>query len=285
MAIGRGLVAFTLSPVWSRGDARFPGGGRNRGDSPEEDFRKMMTVATFGVASVLAFVHVFGGRLAGAVEAESHSRGVSVGAGVTVAFVFLYLMPELDYFRRLLEAEFSAALVDEALYLAALVGVTIYYGLEHLAHEVRPDPAVQADEESSFGHDYVFWTHVGWYAVYNVIIGAFLTHGEQETVQGLVIYGAAMGVHFLAVDATMRRHHRHVYRASGRWLLAAAVLVGWLVGAVVPVGAEVLAVVMAFLIGGLLINAIKDEVPPSEQARFGPFLAGVVGFSLLLVVV
>lgn len=242
-----------------------------------------MTVATLLIALVLAAVHVFGDRIADRL-ADSHHRWLSVGAGVTVAFIFLYLLPELDYFRRILEDHPATAVVDELLYLAALVGVTIYYGLEHLAHRVRSRHLDDPADDSPFGHDYVFWMHMGWYAVYNVIIGALLMHGEQETIHGLALYAVAMAMHFATVDAALRRHHLHVYHTTGRWVLAAAMLAGWAAGSLIAVSPAAIALMVAFVAGGLLINAIKDELPRSERAHFLPFLGGVVGFSVILIV-
>ena len=242
-----------------------------------------MTLAALLVALVLSAVHVWGAQIA-SVLSDSHQWWLSVGAGVTVAFVFLYLLPELEYYRQLLAEHPAMGVGDQAMYLIALVGVTIYYGLEHLAQRARHHGSDDGGDTSRFGHDYVFWLHMGWYAVYNIIIGLLLLYGEQETIQGLLLYGVAIAVHFATIDAAMRRHHRHVYRMTGRWILAVAVIAGWVLGAFVAVTTAMIALVMAFVAGGLLINAIKDELPSSERARFVPFLVGVVGFSTVLVV-
>ncbi len=243
-----------------------------------------MVIATFAVAVVLGLVHVFGGRVA-SMMADTHHRWLSVGAGITVAFLFLYLLPELEQFHRHLRDHPVAGEVDEVIYIAAVVGVTLYYGLEHLAYRVRRRHREETERDDAFGHDWVFWLHMGWYAVYNVIIGTLLLHGEQATIRGLLLYAVAMAVHFLTIDTTMRRHHEHVYRQTGRWVLAAAVLAGWALGAAVPVGVELVALAVGFLSGGLLINAVKDELPSSGRAKFLPFVGGVLFFSALAVVI
>ena len=243
-----------------------------------------MVVATLVVAVVLGLVHVFGGEIA-SMLADTHHRWLSVGAGVTVAFVFLYLLPELEYLHHHLRDDPITGGIDEVIYVAAVVGVTLYYGLEHLAYRVRQRHREESEQDDAFGHDYVFWLHMGWYAVYNVIIGALLLHGEQETIRGLSLYAVAMAVHFLTIDTTMRRHHEHVYRRTGRWILAAAVVGGWTLGAAAPVGVGLIALAMGFLSGGLLINAIKDELPSSGRAKFFPFVVGVALFSAFAIVI
>ena len=247
-----------------------------------------MTTATLFVAVGLGAVHIFGDRIA-AVLSDSHHRWLSVGGGTTVAFIFLYLLPELDYFRRILEEHPATGQIDRLLYLSMLGGVIVYYGLEHLGYRFR-QPMLDDDSDgskngSTIGHDYVFWLHMGWYGLYNAIIGALLLYGEQETVHGLVLYGMAIAIHFSTVDASMRRHHRQVYHGTGRWVLAATVVAGWALGYLLPLTTVAIAGAMAFVAGGLLINAVKDELPSSRRARFIPFLGGVIIFGTLLVVV
>ncbi len=243
-----------------------------------------MTIATLLVAAGLGAVHIFGDRIASALS-DSHDRWLSVGGGTTVAFIFLYLLPELDYFRRILEEHPATQQIDRLLYLSMLGGVIVYYGLEHLGYRVRRPMSDDDTDDSPIGHDYVFWLHMGWYALYNVIIGALLLYGEQETVHGLVLYGVAIAIHFSTVDASMRRHHRHVYHTTGRWVLAMTVVAGWGLGFVLPLSTAAIAGAMAFVAGGLLINAVKDELPSSRRARFFPFVGGVLLFGTLLVAI
>ena len=43
-----------------------------------------------------------------------------------------------------------------------------------------------------------------------------------------------------------------------------------------------LALLNSLFAGVLIISTIKEELPSSRHGRFGPFLAGVIGFELLL---
>lgn len=242
-----------------------------------------MIVLTLLIALCLGLVHVFGGRLSALASSGTERRWLSVCGGITVAFVFLYLLPELEYFRSHVAEHPTLGAFDEFLYLTVLIGVALYYGLEHLAYRARSHYHEVHPEESDPGHDYVFWLHMGWYAVYNIIIAVLLSHGEQETMRGLAVYGLVMAVHFVSVDAVMRRHHRHVYRKTGRWILAGAVVTGWGLGAFTSPSTTVVAIIIAFLAGGLLINAIKDELPSSEWAHFVSFLIGVAVFATIVI--
>ncbi len=238
-----------------------------------------MTAIAFFIAIILGLVHVFGTHLT-FLEIDPRSGWLSAGAGVTVAFIFLYLLPELSHFRDLLSDHPHFGAIDELTYLLALTGVALFYAMEHLAFHTRR--ATDETDDSPFGHDYVFWLHMGWYALYNVIIGALLLYGDQTTPRGLATYGLTMAVHFSVVDASMRHHHRHVYRATGRWILAVAVVVGWALAALVPLSMALIAISTAFLAGGMLITAVKDELPSRQKTRLLPFLSGTTAAAVLL---
>ena len=240
-----------------------------------------MTIVALVVTVILAMVHIFGAHIA-SMMADTHHRWLSVGAGVTVAFVFLFLLPELAHFQQILAETTQGRWYEEVIYVTAIGGVTVYYGLEHLAYRVRKPHREEPEQQTPFGHDYVFWLHMGWYAFYNVIVGTLLLYGDQESIEGLILYAVAMAVHFLTIDTAMRRHHEQVYRQTGRWILAAAVVIGWALGSVAPLGLGLIAAAMGFLSGGLLINAIKDELPSSGRAKFVPFIGGVLVFSILV---
>jgi zinc transporter ZupT len=241
-----------------------------------------MIAASFAIAVILSLVHILGGRFS-FLEIDPRSRWLSAAGGVTIAFLLLHLIPELNSLGQELSGHDRLGSLEQMIYVVALVGVTIFYGLEHLAFVARPSTRESDLDSPPFGHDYVFWVHMGWFALYNMIIGILLTHGQQEEGRGLVAYGIAMGFHFAVVDAAMRSHHRHVYRRTGRWLLAPAVIAGWAVGTFVPLSTVVVALITAFLAGAMLITSVKDEIPSAKQARFVPFASGAVIAAAVLV--
>ena len=83
---------------------------------------------------VLALPYVFGGKLQ--IERFRHRRRwLSVSAGVSVAYVFIQLFPELrEAHDQFLEATAHRSLrfPEHRVAFAALVGFVLYYGLEHL---------------------------------------------------------------------------------------------------------------------------------------------------------
>src|SRR5829696_9068335 len=53
-------------------------------------------------------------------------------------------------------------------------------------------------------------------------------------------------------DHGLREHHKDAYLRKGRWVLAAAVVLGWVVGLLTEIPEVAIAVLTAFLAGGVI---------------------------------
>lgn len=234
-----------------------------------------------GAAMALALIHVFAGKMR-FLSGIPRSRWLSAAGGVSVAYVFLHLLPELAA----AQEEFRASagplfgLVERHVYLVAMVGLAAFYGLEHLAMESRRAKHHGAGEDETTAG--VFWVHIGSFAVYNLLVGYLLLHREEGAHGSLVLYVVAMGLHFLVNDFSLWEHHKRRYAGVGRWIISAAVLIGWGVGALTEIHALAILIVLALLAGGIILNVLKEEVPGERQSRFWAFALGMSGYAALL---
>ena len=239
----------------------------------------------------LALVHVFADRLR-FLEAIPRSRWLSMAGGVSVAYVFVHLLPEVGAAASAIDESGTVlATVDRHVYLVTLAGFVAFYGLERFA-VIGTD----ADDATGTGTDAagddadrepsgVFWVHAGSFAAYNALVGYLLVHREESGVASLTVFFLAMALHFVVNDFGLREHHGRIYHRYGRWLLAVAVLFGLVVGYLTPVSEFALAVLLAFLGGGIVLNVIKEELPSERRSRFWAFVVGATGYSLLLLAV
>lgn len=217
------------------------------------------------IACGLAAAHLLAGSLR-FLDGVPRSRWLSAAGGASVAYVFLHLLPDLA------AAHERQGVRSETVYfIIALAGLVGFYGVER---QVR----LHAREEAPG----VFWTHVGSFAAYNIIIGYLLLHREESGLSALLLYGGAMALHFLSSDYGMRLDHQRAYDHKARWMLAGAVLLGWLAGWLVEVPRGAVDGLFAFLAGGVVLNVMKEELPEERQSRFGAFLAGVTAYGALL---
>ena len=228
------------------------------------------------LAFILALVHLFAGYLR-FLRGIPRSRWLSLAGGASVSYVFLHLLPELRSGQITLEESTVPVLgyLEHHVYLLALLGLVVFYGLERAAKLSR----APSDETPSAG---VFWLHMASFFVYNLLIGYLLVHREEPGLESLLFYFAAMALHFIVNDFGLREHHEDRYHRHGRWMLAGAVMSGWAVGILTEVSEPVLAVLISFLGGGIILNVLKEELPEERKSRFWAFVLGSAGYALLL---
>jgi hypothetical protein len=86
----------------------------------------------------------------------------------------------------------------------------------------------------------------------------------------------------LVTDYGLNEDHKAPYRHIGRWVLAVAVLLGLGIGYATEISEAAIAVLTAFLAGGVILNVLKEEVPSERQSRFWAFAAGLAAYAALL---
>jgi hypothetical protein len=234
--------------------------------------------------AVLAAIHLSAGKLR-FLNGVPRSRWLSIAGGVSIAYVFVRLLPELaagqDVVNRSLPEVFLV--IEKHVYLIALGGLLAFYGLERVVREAQRTPGERFGGSTTSPQ--VFWLHIGSFALYNVLIGYLLVHREVPGVLSLLLFTVAMGFHFLVTDFGLREDHRAEYGRYGRWVLLVALLAGWGAGLLVGVSDLLIVVLSSFLAGGVILNALKEELPQERRSRLVPFFAGAVAYSLILLVI
>jgi hypothetical protein len=236
---------------------------------------------TYVAASlVLAAAHVGAGRVH-AARWLSRRQWLSLAGGVSVAYVFVHLFPELRHGSEALREldVLGSVFLGRHVFFPVFVGFVTFYGLERLASRSNGSD----DDSGSSTSNGVFWLHVGSFAVYNLIIGYTLHH--QKPFETLALFTLALGVHFVVTDDHLREHHRERYRTVGQWAVSAAVVGGTLVSLVVTIPSAIYEVTLAFLAGGIVLNVMTQELPDRSESGFPSFLAGAAGYTALLAVV
>ena len=227
------------------------------------------------LAVALAALHLFARRIR--FQNIPRSRVLSAAGGVAVAYIFVRLLPELDA-----AGEHVGELLPQLahpVYLLALAGLGLFYGVERAAKQSkrrRGDGTGEPRASTS-----ATWLSFASYGTYNAIIGYALVR-DQETLRSLLLFAIAMGLHFAVNDHSLRMEHRGAYDGLGRWLLAAAILLGAVLGAVLTVREAVIGALLAFIGGGVILNVMKEELPEERESSFPAFAVGAVAYTLLL---
>jgi hypothetical protein len=202
---------------------------------------------------------------------------ISFGAGISVAYVFVHAMPELCSVRQSFTAAVSMPLPYRgiAVYFLALVGFLVFYGLDHLCKRLR-----KTAEAGKAGLDFIF--RIGGFATYVWLMAYLLVNNLDETPVSTALYAVAIAFHFLALDHSLQSEYGTAYQSVGRWVLAAASLAGWGAGLLFVLPHHVLALLVAFTSGAIIMNSAVMELPTEKDGRFLPFMIGGALYGLIL---
>lgn len=229
-------------------------------------------IVTVACTLLLALIHLYASKLK-FLDTIPRSRWLSMASGVSVAYVFVHLLPDLNEQQEILAKSEVLGFLEHHVYLMALLGFAVFYGLERMVTQS------QYQSETTEG---VYWLHIASFAVYNALIGYLLFHREESGLVSLLIYAIAMGLHFIVNDYGLNQDHSKTYRRSGRWILAAAIVVGSAIGWSSSISAAAISILFSFLAGGIILNVLKEELPEERQSKFSAFALGCIAYAILL---
>jgi len=211
--------------------------------------------------------------LIGRIPGVSERQAASFAGGVAVAYVFLHMLPELvegnaAVGRLLGQVERLTPLLDLGIFMVALLGFTLYYGLELLAQ--------RAAQRSSAAEGRVYGLHLGMYCLYNFLITYTMPLRVQTGLVYALIFTVAMALHFILSDRNFKRNFPRRFSLRGRLILLASLAAGWVVTALTePIDVLAVSLMIAFLSGSILYNVFKEELPSERNSSYACFTLGL----------
>ena len=230
------------------------------------------------LAVFLAALHLAAPRIRKLPLVPEAATG-SFAGGLAVAYVFLHLLPELaegsESIGEALDNVLDPTpLLELGIFLVALVGFTVFYGLERLA---------QHSANRGGSRRRVFWLHLGSFLVYNALITYTMPLRVRTGLAFAVLFTIAMALHFVLTDRGLEEHYSAMFSRGPRLALAGALIGGWLLAALfAPTSALVVSLLTALLAGSILLNVFKDEVPTSRRSSFPWFVIGLTLYAGIL---
>jgi len=229
-------------------------------------------------AAVFASAFLFGRRVTGSHGLVKDARAiVSLGAGMSAAYVFMHVLPGLDVLRTALVESRSVAFRYEgrALYLLALLGFMAFYSLDNVSARLTRSAGDQTSRIA-------LWLNVGGFAAYGWLLSYLLLHRFDEHASSLVLFAVAIAFHLFGVNHGLQARHGAEYERVGRFVIAGMCLLGWVSGALFTLPQDVFALLLAFVAGAVIMNSAIMELPGGEELRVILFLGAGLAYGLLL---
>lgn len=230
----------------------------------------------------LVILHLFAGHLR-FLHVIPRSRWLSFAGGASVAYVFVHLLPELNRIQEEYREVLSTLPTEHPVFVLALAGLVMFYALERLLRRSMPGTTARGQRNAETDTSRAaFRAHMISFALYNAIIGYFVSALDERELFQQLAFVVAMAFHFLVNDYGLRTDHGERYQEFGRWVLSASLIGGWLAGVFELVGGLLPDVLLAILAGGVILNTLKEELPAERESRAAAFIAGAGVYAALL---
>lgn len=232
-----------------------------------------MPYSFFALISVVIFalVHLFAYKLK-RLDRITHGRFLSAGGGIAIAYVFIDLLPKLAksdlLVHQTLVEVYHFIYFERHVYIMALVGFLLFFTVGQSQTLLRMKAR--------------FWLTIASYSLFNFLVGYAVVDKDNPEVQPLVLFTIAIGLHYFSNDFSLSADHGKAYERVGKWILIASLFLGWLTGVFVTLSAMAVALVSAFIGGGVIMNVTRHELPKENPHSLGSFLLFAVLYTILL---
>ena len=220
--------------------------------------------------------------LAHRFTANFRRRWASFSAGVSLAYVFVDVFPELAAGTKVIastigEGQFAS---EERVYVIALLGLMVFKSLAHIRN-LAEHGQDSGDEAAT---PWFLYIHAGALGLYNASIGYLLVGRAHAGMSSLVLYVFAMALHAILIDEELAHQYGGRYGSAGRIWLAASVLAGWAASSNHILSEVAFTRLFAFLAGGIIMTSMRPKTSQGDQ-RLGWLVSGTAIYTLVLLII
>jgi hypothetical protein len=234
-----------------------------------EDFYSLFSLLSI---VIFALVHVFAEKTR-SIDTIIHGRFLSICGGVAISYVFIDILPKLCISDIIVKKALSGIFpyIEYHVYIMALTGFLLFF-IVGRSHTFLEDN----------GRYYLSLTS---YACFNFFVAYSVADPNNPDVRPLSLFKIAMGLHYFTNDYALNQSHEIVYDRYGKWILVYSLFLGWIVGLWYDLSEAAVAVISAFIAGGVILNVTQHELPEENPNNLGAFLFAAAVYTLILLVI
>jgi hypothetical protein len=202
-----------------------------------------------------------------------HGKFLSVGGGIAIAYVFVDLLPSLSESDHLIHNWLSGFFpyFEHHVYVVALCGFLMFFLVDRSSNYVWKSTA--------------FWLSICSYALINFFIGYAIAFKDDPDIQPLALFTFAMALHYFTNDYTLIKNDGTAFEEYGKWILIASLMCGWVAGNLFIISDAAIALMNAFIAGGVIMNVIRHELPNDNPNNTESFLFGSLFYTVILLTI
>ena len=221
---------------------------------------------------IFALVHLYASKTH-TRNVMTHGKWLSFCGGVAIAYVFIDLLPKLcqnDVFvKQAMSGMFPY--FERHVYIMALGGFLLFFSVDRAKGQLH--------------HKSTFWLSLASYALFNFFVGYAVVDKNNPEVKPLALFTFAMALHYFVNDYTLHKNYEQYYSSIGKWILIVSLFLGWLTGFWILLPQMAVALISAFIGGGIIMNTIRHELPKENPRNFSAFLASTIAYTTILLFV
>jgi hypothetical protein len=231
---------------------------------------------TFDIKTVICLLflitlHLFAFKMR-SIDFISQGRLLSAAGGVSIAYVFIDLLPKFCQGAKTVDQVLGVfPYLERHVYILALLGLLFTYTVQRATD--NPDP------ERAYAK---FWIQICTYSLFNFMIGYSLSNENNPDIRPILLFAIAMGLHYLINDHNLYESNAELYDRGGRWVISFGLLFGWALGLLYDIPEAATALLLAFLSGGIMMNVFRHEIPTDNPRNYSSFIFGAITYAVIL---
>ncbi len=233
-----------------------------------------MPYPAIALISVVLFaaVHLFAERTQN-LSLSFRSKLLSLGGGVAIAYVFVDLLPKLAKSDLIVQAALSGIFpyFERHVYVMALIGFLLFF--------------IVGRSHTFLGGKGSFWLSLLSYGLFNFLVGYAVVDKDNPEVRPLAFFTIAIALHYFVNDFSMSQAHGKEYDKFGKYFLVLCLFLGWFTGNWIVLSQTAIALVSAFIGGGVIMNVTRHELPEGNPNSLTTFVLSAVLYTAILLTI
>ena len=227
-------------------------------------------IFSFISISIFAFVHLIAEKTT-RIGFHAKSKFLSMGNGVAISYIFIDLLPKLaknDVLFKNISKDFFPYIEHHA-YILSLIGFLLFYSIDRAQGVI-------------FNRSLYYKLSLGSYILFNFLVGYAVADKNNPEVQPLILFTIAMALHYFMNDYSLTEAHGMEYRKYGKRFLILSLFLGWLIGILTQIPEAGVALMSAFIGGGVIMNVTRHELSHANPNNLGIFLFAAFTYTVIL---